>query len=274
MINLNEDQNDLDQQALNQEAETENSASESPTEEQTTEEVQEVTEEAESTEEVETEAESAETGDSSKKGYSNRVRELNARAKQAEAEAESLRERLAQLTGSDEPRGYYNPQQLAQQFDEPLIQPGEEIDAGELDRRIKTRENRLLEIMEARNELRSRQTEAVNRINSEAQEVLKIYPELDPDNDSFNKELSDTVTEAVEAYVKNNPYSASVREFVGKLMKPYQRAITKEVGKAQETIAKQVSQAALRPTSVQSQEKSAADMSIDELEKKLGIVQG
>jgi hypothetical protein len=102
---------------------------------------------------------------------------------------------------------------------------------------------------------------------------LRKYPQLDPDSDQFDPELSETVTEAVEAKVKSDPYNASVKGFVDKLMKPFQKAVTKEVGKMGETIAKQVSQSALRPTAVKSTEKQSKDMSLEELEAKLGVVQ-
>jgi translation initiation factor 2B subunit (eIF-2B alpha/beta/delta family) len=135
------------------------------------------------------------------------------------------------------------------------------------------REQKILEQADARGELRNRQSEAVSRINSEANEIVREYPELDPESDSFNRELSETITEATEAYVKTQPYTASVKQFVAKLMKPYKGAVSAEVGKAQENIAKQVSQAALRPTNVRKQEKTAGEKSIAELEQELGVVQ-
>src|SRR5690606_19136586 len=114
---------------------------------------------------------------------------------------------------------------------------------------------------------------AVTRINSEASEIMREYPELNPDSDQFNRELSESITEAVEAQIRLNPYSASVKQIVGKLMKPLKGAVTKEVGKASDTMAKQVSQAALRPTSVRKGEKPAEEKTIAELEAELGIVQ-
>lgn len=156
---------------------------------------------------------------------------------------------------------------------EPFVQPGEEIDVTELNRRLLDREQKLIQRTDALFNLRTKQTEAINRINTEATESIKAFPELDPDSESFNKELSETVTEAVEALVKSDPYGASVKKFVSKLMKPYQKAVTNEVGKATETIAKQVSQAALRPTSVRQPEKTAREKTIAELEEELGVVQ-
>jgi hypothetical protein len=243
-----------------------NTPSESSTEEQTTGDVEEPETEV-ATEEKGTETE---TEENLKKGAAKRIKELNQRAKEAEAKAESLAEKLEKLTGaSSSDMETYQPNIPS----EPLFQPGEEIDAQELERRLIAREQKIIQNTNALITLRNRQNEAINRINSESSEAVRQYPELDPDSEHFNNELSDTVYEAVEAYVKANPYKASVKQFVAKLMKPYKGAVDKEVGKAQENIARQVSQAALRPTSVRKQEKQAEDKSIEELEKELGVYQ-
>jgi len=233
-------------------------------------EVQEPKETLEPTGEVTPEAAATETEESKKKGYSQRVRELNTRAKEAEAKAQSLAEKLQMLTGQSPEVG----NQPTQTVDEPIIRPGEEIDGTELDTRLRSREAKILQRADALVTLRNKQNDAVNRINSEASQVVSVYPELNPDDgEHFNKELSETVTEAVEAYVKADPYNASVKKFVARLMKPYQMAVAKEVGQATENIAKQVSETALRPTSIRKAEKSASEKSIAELESELGIVQ-
>ena len=56
-------------------------------------------------------------------------------------------------------------------------------------------------------------------------------------------------------------------------MKPYNRAVAKEVGKVTENIAKQVSETALRPTQIATSEKKFEELSIKEMEKQLGVVQ-
>lgn len=236
-------------------------------EQQASEEVEETL--AESTEEAEVEA--PETDGEPKKGAQARIRELNTKAKQAEDRAKSLEEKLAELTSPERVAPSYNPALNAPQA--PIVAPGEEIDVDEFERRLQVREQRILQQAEARSELRQRQSEAVNRINSEASEVIREFPELDPDSEQFNSELSETVTEAIEAYVKVNPYTASVKQFAAKLMKPYRGAVAKEVGQATENIARQVSAAALRPSSVRKEEKSASEKSVAQLEQELGIVQ-
>lgn len=102
---------------------------------------------------------------------------------------------------------------------------------------------------------------------------MRAYPQLDPESDQFDKELSETISEAIEAQVKLNPYSASVKKFADRLMKPFVKAVSNGVAKEKETITRQVSESALRPTSVRKPEKTAAEMSIAELEARLEKVQ-
>jgi hypothetical protein len=256
--------------ALNEQGEAENILDTTPVpEEKASEEVAEPEVPAESTEEVKTEEPVAETEESLKKGYSQRVRELNARAKAAEAKAESLAERMAILTGQT-PGAEYQPMPTV---DEPLVRPGEEIDATELDKRLQARESKILQRADAIVTLRNKQNDAVNRINAESNAVVRAYPELDPENENFNKELSESVTDATEAYAKADPYNANIKKFVAKMMRPYHTAVAKEVGQASETIAKQVSEAALRPTTIRKPEKAASEKSIAELESELGVIQ-
>ena len=214
---------------------------------------------AEPTGEAEPEEPKGETGEGSKKGANARIRELNAAKNAAEDKAKSLEERLAELTqvGSQVPQAPYQPQ----------IEPGVEYSTDQF-------KNEVMRSAISAAQLITKQSESGNRINNEAQQVLRLYPELDPESDSFDKELSESVTEATLAYVKSEPYTASPKKFVDKMMKPYRRAVTKEVGKASENIARQVSQAAQRPTSVSTGgKKSDNELSIKELEDKYGIVQ-
>ena len=214
---------------------------------------------------AETAGETIETVESPKKGAEARIRELNARAKKAEAETEvekekaaSLAKRIEELTGSVEP-------QMEYPSFTPQVEPGEEITPEQYEIDIMRKADALVQ-------LRWKQKESLDRINLGAQSAIKTYPQLDPESESFDRELSDSVTEAVEGYISKNIYNADVKKFVYKLMKPYNRAVTKEVGKVSETIAKQASETALRPTSVKSIDEDDSNLSISELEKKYGVV--
>lgn len=252
-----------EQKALNDEAEQINLNAPPPLEE-STEEVPTV--EAEVATEAEPEV--TETEERSK-GAQARIRELNTKAKEAEARADSLAERLAALTGSVDPAVDNQPFNPA----DPIVAPGEEIDVTELNRRIMERDQKNFRNVEALITLKQKQSDTIGRINSEAIESMRVYPELDPDSESYNEELSDTIAQAVEAHVKADPYNASVKKFTDKLMKPYKGAIEKSVGQVTENLAKQVSETALRPTSIRKTEKTANEKSIQELEAELGIIQ-
>lgn len=246
----------------------ENNQVESPTTNETSEEVLEPQAEVETTVETEVEGANTET-EESRKNAGSRIRELNTAKKAAEQENLSLKARIAELTRTSSPSVDYQPK-----FDpqEPLVKPGEELTADELNARMAQRDQRLIQTFEARSYLRSKQAEVLNNINAETSESIKSYPELDPESESFNPELSETITEAVEAHIKADPYNASVKRFVEKLMKPYKGAVEKEVGQVSEKLARQVSSAALRPTSIHKQEKTAAEKSITELEAELGVI--
>lgn len=202
-----------------------------------------------------------------KKGYNQRVQELVKERNQERARAQSLEERIAELTAPVEQQQQYQVPQ-----EEPIIAPGEEIDASELEKRLRAREQRILQQARTEAQLMGKQSEAINRHVNESSQALKAYPELDPDSGDFNRDLSESITEAVEAHVRANPYSASVKKFVDKLMKPYKGAVSKEAGKVAENIARQASETAVRPTAVSKTEKSFDDLSIDEMEKELGVV--
>lgn len=210
---------------------------------------EEITEEA---------SEEVETGGETKKGAQSRIKELVRERNEEREKRISLEQKMAELTSQGD-SGDYSPYT-------PQYQPGSEVTPEQLQQDIMRQADSIVQ-------LRLRQQEAANRIRNESNDAVKAHAQLDPDSDQFDPELSETVTEAVEAYVRQNPYSASVKKFVDKLMKPYTKGVAKEVGKATENIAKQVSETALRPTNVRKQEKSAEEKSIAELEAELGIVQ-
>jgi hypothetical protein len=185
-----------------------------------------------------------------------RIRELNAKAKAAEEKAQSLSEKIAELTGSVEPSG--QPQYV------PQVTPGTEVTAQQYQNDIALRADQIVQ-------LRMKQKEVLDRVNEESRESVKTYPQLDPSSEEFDKELSESISTATMAMISRTP-TASVKKFVNSLMKPYLRSVGREVGKAQGEMAKQVTQAALRPTTIKAKEKTTKEMSIKELENKLGVV--
>jgi NTP pyrophosphatase (non-canonical NTP hydrolase) len=237
-----------DNTALNEPVETETTQATTPVEEQTAD------------VEVKTEAPEAE----GKKGYSARVQELANAKKAAEEKANSLEQKLADLTaqvGQDGTPPYTPPK-------EDIVKPGEELTAEELNTRLSEREQRIFQMQE----LRLQQERALNRINQEAADVVRKYDALNPDSDNFNPELSDWVTDTVTDIVKANP-NTSVKKIVSGLMRPYQKEVTKEVAAQTENIAKQASESAIRPSNAKPVEKKFEDLTIEEMEAQLGFVE-
>lgn len=213
-------------------------------------------------EEVATEP-TPETETEDKKSASYRIKELNEEKKAAEARAKSLEDKMAELTGrvptAVQPQ--YQPS-FEQQVPEPT--DGEYINPDQFKRDI-------LRDAQTSFELQLARERNLDRINSEAQKTVKKYSQLNPDSDEFDKDLSDAVGEATVSYLKANPLG-SVPKFVDKMMKPYLRSIDNEVGQQRETLTKQVSQGALKPTQVPKGEKPFEELSLKEMEERLGGV--
>jgi hypothetical protein len=182
----------------------------------------------------------------SRKTASSRIKELVTERKEAEAKAESLAEQLRKATAP-------------QPINLPEAQPDENGQVNVQD---------VLRQADALTQIRLAQQENLHRVHNEANEAIKEYPELDPDSDSFDKDLSESISQATLAMVQANP-TASVKGFVGSLMKPYKRSVEKQAQGQADTITKQVSQQAMRPTQVQEQERPFSELSIEEMEAKL-----
>jgi hypothetical protein len=262
---------ELTRQALNEIPEPVTGQVESPTAETNDMEVQvDETPASESETEETIEQPSEEVVQPPKKGAESRIRELNTKLKEERAERESLAERIKELTGTLDNSGYqpsngYNP-------NNPIVAPGEEVTAEELQARISQRDQWLLQQSRNETSFMLQREKVINRIQNESHEVEKNYPQLNPDSDNYDKELAESISQAGLAYVRVNP-TGSLSKFVDGLMKPYMRSVEKSVSSQQTEIAKQASQTAMRPNQVPANtEKNVAEMDIKELEKKLGII--
>lgn len=194
-----------------------------------------------------------------KKGADYRIRELNEKAKAEKARADSLAKQIEELTASSQP------QQSWDQLNQPLpTDESGQVDAAEFERRILAKAQAMAEMQVAR-------TQHIQRVNTEAQKVMEEYSVLNPDTDKYDPELSESIAAASLAYVRANP-TASLKKFVDGLMKPYTRSIGKQAGEMQEIITKQAAETALRPSSAPKSEKKLEDMSLQEMEERLGKV--
>lgn len=230
---------DDQQEALNTEAE-ETAQTESPTEDQTT--------------EAETEV-STPTPAVPKKGAQSRIRELA-------GENRSLKDRIAELTS---PVGLGSPQLPYTPQNQPVTSEDGSIDAQEFKRQVLTEAHQLVNF-------ETQRVAMVERINRETAEVVQKFPELDPESDHFDKELSDAIYEAVEAKVKSDP-TASVKEFATKQMKLYKREASREEAQTSAVISKQAAQSAIRPTQNKPVDTKFEDLSVAEMRARLGYAQ-
>ena len=181
-----------------------------------------------------------------RKTAESRIRELVAEKKEAEAKAESLAEQVKKFT-APQPQTY-------------VPQPQDDTTELTVDDVLKR--------ADALTQIRLAQQANIYRVQNEAVEAMKSHPELDTESDSFDPDLSEAISKATLSHIQANP-TASVKDFVNGLMKPYKRAVEKEASGQAEVKVKQASQQAVRPTQVREQEKPFSELSIEEMEKRL-----
>jgi len=182
-------------------------------------------------------------------GAEKRIHKLVDERDEYKAKADDLSTRLAELTAGSQSQGDY-----------PTTEPDQSGD-----RELTIDDLRTIARLEVEKE------RTVNRINSEAREAQKFYPELDRSSDTFDADVNEAVTEAVWNAIKLDP-SQSVTKLTDKYMKPYLKAAERAVGQEKATLAKQASETALRPSNIKVMDKKSADKSIEELEVELEIV--
>lgn len=236
---------DEEEKAINAKAE-ENSLSETPADEIKQ---PEVKEESVQPEKTETSTEETKTEGKKVSGAEKRIHELVDERDEARRQAQDLSTKLAELTATPQTQGE-NP------FTQEAVGGERELTLDDL-RSI------------ARLEVEKERT--VNRINAEAREAQKTYSVLDKTSDAFDADVNEAITTAVWLEVQRDP-SQSVMKLTEKYMKPYLKAAERAVGQEKETLAKQASEGALRPSNIKVQDKKSADKTIEELEAELEIV--
>lgn len=213
----------------------------------------EVNEESVQPEKTEKSTEEAKTEGKQVKGAEKRIHDLVDERDQYKQKVEDLSSKLAEYTAGTQVPGEY-----------PTYQPANGASQGE-ERELTIDDLRAI----ARIEVEKERT--VNRINAEATETQKLYPSLDQTSDQFDPDINEAVTTAVWLEIQKDP-SKSVKKLTERYMKPYLKAAERAVGDEKATLAKQVSETALRPSTIKGTDKKAADKSIEELEAELGIV--
>lgn len=197
-------------------------------------------------------------------GAQKRIHELVDERNAAVSEAETLRSKIAELTNN-----WQQPVMPDFQAQNQNIPPTSENYGEE---RTLT-EAELMSKVQAMTQITLERERTVARINSEANEALKAYPQLDPSNkDTYDPDLNGVITNAVLLSLKDNP-NQSVTKLVDAFMKPYKGSVEKAVEDKKAEIANAVVSATLRPSPVPAPAaKQAKDMTLEELEAKLGKV--
>jgi len=190
-------------------------------------------------------------GEKKVSGAEKRIHKLVDERDQARQQAESLSAKLAELTATAQSQPGYTP------TNQPPV--------GESQGELTIDDLRTIARLEVEKE------RTINRINLEASEAQRAHPELDPNSDKFDPDINEAVTTAVHLEIRNNP-SLSVKTLTEKYMKPYRKVAERAIGQEKATITRQVSEEALRPSSVKPVNKSFAEKSIEEMEKELTIV--
>lgn len=215
----------------------------------------EVTNDKVQTETTEQSTESQETeGEKKVSGAEKRIHKLVDERDQARQQVETLQSKLADLMSGGTPPAGYSPQYQPVQ--------GESSDG---ERELTIDDLRTIARLEVEKE------RTVNRINLEASEVIRSHPELDETSDKFDPDINEAVTSAVLLEIQKDP-SQSVKKLTEKYLRPYRKAAERAVGQEKATLAKQVGEATLRPSTVKPASKSLAEKSIEELEAELTIV--
>lgn len=179
-------------------------------------------------------------------GAQKRIHKLVDERDQAKQEAEDLRSKLAELTA---PTNAVYPQQ-------------QQEEQGERD--LTVDDLRTIARLEVEKE------RTINRINLGAREAIRNNPVLDKDSDQYDADVNEAVTTAVFNEIRLDP-TKDVEKLTEKYMKPYRKAAGIAVLAEKATLAKQANDTLIRPTNVKANGKSFNELSIEEMEAKLGI---
>lgn len=203
-----------------------------------------------------------EAGAIKKKSAQSRIQQLNADLKKERERNRSLEETVHGVHRDNE-ENPFSPE------NNPLPEVSEPNANGEI-----TREQYVQDVQ--KNAQRAVQMVLLKQNQAqEARKAMELYPQLDPNSDDFDEDISDAVTKSVDAQSRLNP-RISVLATVESLMKPYKKVADNAVSGHQRDIAHQVATAGIRPTqnATPPKVKTPEEMTEAELEAKLGKVYG
>lgn len=121
---------------------------------------------------------------------------------------------------------------------------------------------------------------AYKDFTSEVDVVEQKYPELNPESDGYNSKLAEALAKTYEeGFIvkdKNGRFVSqkkSLSDFTKEMLDAYRTAEIKGATKTQEALAQQAAESVVTPQSTNNSEtKAFKDLSIEEMEKQLGVV--
>jgi hypothetical protein len=213
---------------------------------------------------VETVDEDAEPGKVAKKSAQGRIQQLNSELKEERKRRSALEEKVNSIVQENE-ENPFSPVNM------PLMDPK----SGRL---AQPNENGEITYEDYQRDVQQNAKATVKavldqqRLKQEALEAIKEFPELDPNSDQFDEDLSDAITEAVESKHRFSS-NFSVKSTVSKLMKPYRKAAESAVDSERRNVVKDIASGAIRPSSNPTPvSREPAEETIEQMEARLGKV--
>lgn len=215
-------------------------------------------------EEKSEETDSPEPEKASKKSAQGRIKQLNNELKQERQKRSAIEEQIESIMEENK-RNPFSPLNMPNPTQGRLAQPNErgEITYEDYQRDVQNNAKAAVEAVLSQQQLKR-----------EALEVVRENPELDPNSESFDPDLSEAITEAVAAKHRLSS-NLSIRETVNKLLKPYKKAAEKAIDSQKRDLVSQVASGGIRPgssPSPESENKQFEELSLEEMESKLGKV--
>lgn len=155
----------------------------------------------------------------------------------------------------------------------PQYAPGEEIAPERLQQDVVQTANAIASL-QTQNQIQ--QFEARTNLDRDVEVLPTKYPELDENSSTYNPVLEEKIEAAFKARAfKNGQLDPTVRlaDVAQDFIDVARSAATKSSADIKNAVAKQADESAVRPTGSNKTERSFSDLSIEEMESKLGIVQ-
>lgn len=214
--------------------------------------------------EVESTTEDAEPEKVAKKSAQGRIQQLNSKLKEEQRKRSALEERVNSIVQENEENPF-----------SPVNMPLNDPRSGRLAQPNQNGEITYEDYQRDVQQSAKATVKAVldqQKLKQEALEVVKEYPQLDPNSNQFDEDLSDAVTEAVEAKHRFSR-DLSIKSTVDKLMKPYRKAAEQAVDSERINVVKDMASSGIRPSSNPTPvSKEPDNETLEQMEARLGKV--